>query len=68
MDSNIRTVNIFDVFEGGNLPDDKKSIAINVSIQADDKTLSDSDQIKLVRKLLKKKIKQAGTSGHNVRY
>ena len=53
LDSNIRTVNIFDVFEGGNLPDDKKSIAINVSIQADDKTLSDSDLNQISKKIIK---------------
>ena len=36
-DSNIRLVNIFDIFEGGNLPQDKKSVAINVSIQSQEK-------------------------------
>ena len=37
LDRNIRSVNIFDVFEGGNLPPDKKSMAINVSLQAEDR-------------------------------
>ena len=44
IDSNIiKKVTVFDVFQGGNLPSGKKSIAVNVIIQAMDKTLSDSD-------------------------
>jgi len=53
LDENIRDVNIFDVFQGGNLPSDKKSIAINVSIQANDRTLSDSDLNKISDKIIK---------------
>ena len=53
LDTNIRSVNIFDVFEGGNLPQDKKSVAINVSIQADNKTLSDNDLNQISQKIIK---------------
>ena len=53
VDSNIRSVNIFDVFEGQNLPQDKKSVAISVSIQAQDKTLSDSDLNQISQKIIK---------------
>ena len=53
LDSNIRSVNIFDVFEGGNLPSDKKSIAINVSLQAQDRTLSDNDLNQISEKIIK---------------
>ncbi len=53
LDRNIRSVNIFDVFEGGNLPPNKKSIAINVSLQADDKTLSDNDLNQISEKIIK---------------
>ena len=53
LDINIRSVNIFDVFQGGNLPPDKKSIAINVSLQADDKTLSDNDLNQISEKIIK---------------
>ena len=35
----IRAVKVFDVYEGENIPKDKKSVAINVTIQADNKTL-----------------------------
>ena len=53
LDSNIISVNIFDVFEGGNLPSDKKSIAINVSLQAQDRTLSDNDLNQISEKIIK---------------
>ena len=53
LDKNIRSVNIFDVFEGGNLSPDKKSIAINVSLQADDRTLSESDLNLISEKIIK---------------
>ena len=51
-DSNIRLVNIFDIFEGGNLPQDKKSVAINVSIQSQEKTLSETDLNKISQKII----------------
>ena len=53
LDRNIKSVNIFDVFEGGNLPTDKKSIAINVSLQAEDRTLSDNDLNQISEKIIK---------------
>ena len=53
LDKNIRSVNIFDVFEGGNLPPDKKSIAINVSLQAEDRTLSENDLSQISEKIIK---------------
>jgi len=53
LDINIRSVNIFDVFEGGNLPSGKKSIAINVSLQAEDRTLSENDLNQLSEKIIK---------------
>ena len=53
LDENIRSVNIFDVFEGGNLPPNKKSVAINVSLQAEDKTLSDGDLNQISDKIIK---------------
>ena len=36
----IKSVKIFDVYEGENIPKDKKSIALNVTIQSSVKTLS----------------------------
>jgi phenylalanyl-tRNA synthetase beta chain len=39
----IKEVKIFDVYQGQNMPEDKKSIAINVSIQSNEKTLKEQD-------------------------
>ena len=39
----IQKVTTFDVFEGQSIPQGKKSVAINVVIQASDKTLTESD-------------------------
>ncbi|MBT3558546.1 MAG: phenylalanine--tRNA ligase subunit beta [Rhodospirillales bacterium] len=39
----ITDVRLFDVFEGGNLGEDKKSVAINVVMQPTDKTLTDAE-------------------------
>ena len=39
----INKVTIFDVYEGDKLPNDKKSIAIRVLMQPQDKTFSDED-------------------------
>ncbi len=43
----IKSVKIFDVYEGENIPKDKKSIALNVTIQSSEKTLEDSDLEKI---------------------
>ena len=39
----IRSVKVFDVYEGKNIPDNKKSIALNITIQSSEKTLNDDD-------------------------
>ncbi len=39
----IQKVCTFDIYEGENIPKDKKSVAINVTLQALDKTLSERD-------------------------
>ena len=43
----IKTVKIFDIYEGENIPDDKKSIALNVTIQSSEKTLDENDLEKI---------------------
>ncbi len=43
----IKSVKIFDVYEGENIPKDKKSIALNVTIQSSEKTLEESDLEKI---------------------
>ncbi len=39
----VKEVKIFDVYQGENIPKDKQSIAINVTIQSSEKTLKDQD-------------------------
>ncbi len=46
-ESLIKSVKIFDVYEGENIPKDKKSIALNVTIQSSEKTLEESDLEKI---------------------
>ncbi len=43
----IKSVKVFDVYEGENIPSNKKSIALNVTIQSSEKTLDDSDLEKI---------------------
>jgi len=43
----IKSVKVFDVYEGTNIPDDKKSIALNVTIQSLEKTLTEDDLNKI---------------------
>ncbi len=57
----IRSVNLFDIYMGKNIDEDKKSIAFNVKIQADDRTLTDSEIEVLSNKIIETTI--AKTNG-----
>ncbi|MDC3127780.1 phenylalanine--tRNA ligase subunit beta [Candidatus Pelagibacter bacterium] len=48
----IKEVTTFDVYQGDNIPKDKKSVAINVSLQALDKTLSEKDLDEISKKII----------------
>ena len=39
----ISNIKVFDVYEGENIPENKKSIAISVTIQSFEKALNDND-------------------------
>ena len=39
----IRGIKVFDIYEGDNIPDGQKSIALNVTIQSSEKTLKEKD-------------------------
>ena len=39
----IKDVTVFDVYQGDNIPENKKSIAISVTIQSSEKTLNEND-------------------------
>ena len=48
----IKEVITFDIYQGDKIPKDKKSVAINVSLQALDKTLSDKDLDQISKKII----------------
>ena len=52
-DNIVKKVITFDVFEGENIPEGKKSVAINVVVQSEDKTLSESDLDQISQKIIK---------------
>ena len=43
----ISNIKVFDLYEGDNIPENQKSVAINVTIQSSDKTLNDTDLEKI---------------------
>ena len=49
---NVKKVITFDVFEGQNIPEGKKSVALNVVIQSQDKTLTESDLDQISQKII----------------
>ncbi len=51
-DTLIKKVTTFDIYEGENIPKDKKSVAINVTLQAEDKTLSEKDLDQISKKII----------------
>ena len=58
----IQNVSTFDVYEGENIPKDKKSVAINVTLQATDKTLSENDLENISNKIIDTVSKKTGAT------
>ena len=56
----IKNVDIFDVYEGDNIPDNKKSVALNVTIQSMSKTLKESDLEKINKLIIETVEKETG--------
>ena len=48
----IQKVSTFDIYEGENIPKDKKSVAINVILQASNKTLNEKDLEQISQKII----------------
>ena len=48
----IKDIKIFDVYEGENIPPGKKSIALKVTIQSDNKTLNENDLTDISKKIV----------------
>ena len=58
----IKNVKTFDVFEGQNLPEGKKSLAINVTLQSFNKTLTESDLDSISKKIIDKVKNKTGAT------
>ncbi len=58
----IQSVSTFDVFEGENIPKNKKSVAINVTLQAFDKTLSENDLDDISKRIIDTVSKKTGAT------
>ena len=50
----LKVVDIFDVYTGDQVPADKKSVALSLAFQADDRTMTDKETQKAWDKILKK--------------
>lgn len=48
----LRSVDLFDVYEGQGIPEDKKSYAVSFSLRDDEKTLNDKQIDKIMQKLI----------------
>ena len=48
----ISNIRVFDVYEGNNIPENQKSIAISVTIQSSEKTLNDNDLEKINKSII----------------
>ena len=49
----IKDIKVFDVYEGGNIPENQKSIAISVTIQSPERTLNENDLEKINNLIIK---------------
>ncbi len=61
-DNIIQNVSTFDVYEGENIPKDKKSVAINVTLQAIDKTLKENDLDEISKRIIDTVSKKTGAT------
>ena len=58
----LKDVTLFDVYEGKNLPDGKKSYAIAMTLQDDEKTLQDKQIEAVMAKIVANLAKRLGAS------
>ena len=52
-ESLVKDIKVFDVYEGENIPENQKSIAINVTIQSSERTLNEDDLEKINNLIIK---------------
>lgn len=58
----LKTINLFDVYEGKNLPSGKKSYALSFTMSHEEKTMNDKEVEKIMAKILQNLEKQYGAS------
>ena len=58
----IQNVSTFDIFEGENIPKGKKSVAINITLQAFDKTLTENDLDDISKRIIDTVSKKTGAT------
>lgn len=51
-DKNIRKIELFDIYQGPNLPENKKSVAFNITVNSYEKTLSSEDAQQIIKKIV----------------
>ena len=56
----ISNIKVFDVYEGENIPENQKSIAISVTIQSFEKTLNENDLEKITKLIIETVEKKTG--------
>ena len=56
----IKGIKVFDIYEGDNIPENKKSIALNVTIQSLVKTLNEEDLNQITKKIISTVEKKTG--------
>jgi len=61
-ESLIQNVSTFDIYEGENIPKEKKSVAINVTLQANDKTLTENDLDEISKRIIDTVSKKTGAT------
>jgi len=58
----IQKVSTFDVYEGENIPKDKKSVAVNITLQATGKTLTENDLDQISKKIIQTVSEKTGAT------
>ena len=56
----IQKISVFDVYQGNNIPKDKKSVSLSILIQPADKSLTDDDLEKLSSQIIDSVFKKFG--------
>ncbi|MDP4008278.1 MAG: phenylalanine--tRNA ligase subunit beta [Candidatus Peregrinibacteria bacterium] len=56
----IKQIELFDIYQGSNLPNGKKSLAFKILMHSDERTLTDTDMADIQKKIFDQLIKQGG--------